>query len=119
MAPCTYTHVVTCMYIYITILPMTAAVCVSGEFLACFLMMHTYIQLDHCEEQMASAESFKQLADAKAGSLTEDICQLFFNIVKACTIRRHKKRITSDEVIGHSLATYYIQLSASLPSRRS
>lgn len=78
-----------------------------------FPLVIQYTQLDHCEEQMASVETFKQLADAKAGSMINDIPRLFLDVVKACSARNHKKRITSDEVIGYSSAAYmYIIIAA-------
>ena len=56
-------------------------------------------QLDHCEDSLASVDTFKSLEDTAAGGdLSTNLVEVFLASVKGCTQRRHKRRLTMNQV---------------------
>ena len=62
-------------------------------------MMNVMImQVEHCEDVMASESSFKNVADKAAGPLDTTRLHTFHSIIQSTIKRRHKLRISMNQV---------------------
>ena len=58
--------------------------------------------MDHCEEKLINLDAFRGLADVAAGPLDEGLLQAFHNITTGAIQRRHKRRLSMNQVeSGH------------------